>query len=169
MTIFATLLKSVETTWADIPFFCNRVHFYDGEHVRTLHGTEGFTADTPTEGERHTLRYFPLLHRRKRQQPPRPPKCLYQRKQQSHGDACLERIRTSVSFLGAGGAGHQHLLAQLLPGGRTLSFLWYNCLCPSVNDQKESTKVIKKKKKNYWKLANGKQTLLLRCDSTESI
>lgn len=107
-------------------FYCNRVCFHNGEHIRPLRRTEGSTADTPTEGERHTLCYFPILHRRKRQQPPRPPECLHQRKQQSHGDACLEHIRTSLSLLGTGRAGHQHLLAQLLPGGNDFWFGFFN-------------------------------------------
>lgn len=88
----------------------------DGEHIRTLRRAEGLAADTSAEGERHALRHLPLLHRRKRQQPPGPPERVHQGEQQSHGDACLERVRSSLALLGPGWAGHQHLLAQLLPG-----------------------------------------------------
>lgn len=100
-----------------------RVGLHDGEHVGTLCGTEGFAADAAAAGEWHPLRHLPLLHRGQGQQPPWPPQRVHQGKQQSHGDARLERVRSSHALMGADWTGHQHLLAQLLPGEEASSKL----------------------------------------------
>lgn len=103
------------------PCPCCRFGLHDDEHVGTLCRAEGSAADTPAEGEWHPLRYLPLLLRRQRQQPPRTPERLHQGEQQSHGDACVERVRLGHPLLGTGGTSRQHLLAQLLPGEETQS------------------------------------------------
>lgn len=138
---------------------CCRFNLHDGEHLWTFRRAEGLTADTTAEGEWHPLRYLSLLHRWQRQQPPRSPKCIYQRKQQSHGDACLERFRSSNSLLGTDRAGCQHLLAELLSGETSLCITtWSHSLHASFTLELKPLKPVHWVKLDIYYLKRSKQS-----------
>ena len=107
----------------------SRLSLHDGEHLGPLRRPEGPAADAPAEGERHPLCPLPLLRGRAGQQPARTDQRIHQGEQQSPGHANLERLWPRHAHLGTGGAGHQHLLAQLLPGTPHLEASTQACLC----------------------------------------
>ena len=133
-------------------FFClfcfssalSRLCLHDGEHIGAFWGAEGFVALSPAEGERHPLRALPVLCVRPRGQQPRAPERLREGERQPAGHARVEHLRPTLTQLGTGGAGHQHLLAQLLPGNtREDDTVWSHKSAVSddvVRNRKTSTK-----------------------------
>lgn len=88
----------------------------DGELVGSVRRAEGFALHSAAQGERHALRHIPVLRRGSRGRQARTSERLHQGEQQPHGSARVEHVWTRRAQLEPGGAGHQHVLAQLLPG-----------------------------------------------------
>lgn len=93
-----------------------RFSVHDGEQLRTVLRTEGSARHAPVQRERHTLRHIPVLRSRSRGLQSRAALHLRQGEQQSSGIPGVELVRTGLAEMAAGGTGHQHLLAQFLPG-----------------------------------------------------
>ncbi len=99
-----------------VGFVVHRLGVHDGELDGSVRGSEGFALHAAAEGERHALCYFPVLRGGTRRRTAWASERLHQGEQQPHGFTCVEHVWTGRTQLEPGGAGHQHILAQLLPG-----------------------------------------------------
>lgn len=97
-------------------FIVHRICVHDGELDGSVRGSEGFALHAAAEGERHALRHLPVLRGGTRGRTARASERLHQGEQQPHGFARVEHVWTGPAQLEPGGARHQHVLAQLLPG-----------------------------------------------------
>ncbi|KAL0201926.1 hypothetical protein M9458_005113, partial [Cirrhinus mrigala] len=88
---------------------------YDGELDGSVCGSEGFAVHAAAEGERHALRHIPVLCGGTGGRTAWTSERLHQGEQQPDGFARVEHVWTRRTQLEPGGAGHQHLLAKLLP------------------------------------------------------
>lgn len=88
----------------------------DGELDGSVLGSEGSALHAAAQRERHTLRHLPVLRGGTRGRTAWTSERLHQGEQQPHGFARVEHVWTGRTQLERGGAGHQHVLAQLLPG-----------------------------------------------------